>query len=596
MRKVIIDFETYYCKKEGISTAEVGNVNYTKQTEAYCLAIKDGDQKTYVGTIDNNGIPDRKLDTLCSKLSADKDVEIWAANSNFDRAWWSKYWGPTVNDWKCALDQGAVNQYPRFLAGLSQAVLGIAPDKTIRAAMDGVDFWDMDKDAQQNVLDYCATDVDVTAGVIEKMPEMSAHEDKVAAYTRMSNRRGVRVDTTELDRGIEFMHQANFEYKQLIPWIDDAAPLSPQALARFCQSHKMPFPKSVDKRDAECTALMAKYPLLNQTINAMRVVRGTNAKGKKLQDVRKRLIDGDIMQTSLLYCGAPHTRRWSCVDINMQNLDAAPMELETNDSFWVREIFVPRPGKKYLIIDLAQIEPRCLAWLTGNDDMLKLVREGYSVYEAYARASGAWKGTEKLADANKPLYKKIKAQVLGLGYGMGVERFCAETPGVEIDEAGAMVKQFRSLNPGITTMWKDFDKMIRAAVFDKSFKVEIEMPSGEMLSHHSVKQERKGFSSYTIQGMRSQRHKQSGLWGGVLTENVTQRMARDVLSHSILRLEESGFPVLWTAHDEAIIEVDADAGQDTMDEAVEIFTTAPDWCPDLPLGAEGFYETTYTKI
>jgi len=85
------------------------------------------------------------------------------------------------------------------------------------------------------------------------------------------------------------------------------------------------------------------------------------------------------------------------------------------------------------------------------------------------------------------------------------------------------------------------------------------------------------------------------LWGGVLVENVTQRMARDVLAEAVLRLEDAGFPVIFHAHDEVVLEVDKNAGGETVREASEIMKQAPDWAPDLPLDVEGGFHSHYTK-
>ena len=89
--------------------------------------------------------------------------------------------------------------------------------------------------------------------------------------------------------------------------------------------------------------------------------------------------------------------------------------------------------------------------------------------------------------------------------------------------------------------------------------------------------------------------KQPNLWGGTMAENVTQRMARDVLAEAVVRLENAGLPVVFHAHDEVILEVDIGSREEAKREAEKILMMAPPWAPDLPLGVEGDFADTYVK-
>src|SRR6185369_9190767 len=50
-----------------------------------------------------------------------------------------------------------------------------------------------------------------------------------------------------------------------------------------------------------------------------------------------------------------------------------------------RAVYVARPGKKLIICDLAQIEPRVLDWCAGNHASLARIAGGMCMYESFAR-------------------------------------------------------------------------------------------------------------------------------------------------------------------------------------------------------------------
>src|SRR5699024_6846591 len=61
-------------------------------------------------------------------------------------------------------------------------------------------------------------------------------------------------------------------------------------------------------------------------------------------------------------------------------------------------------------------------------------------------------------------------------------------------------------------------------------------------------------------------------YGGRVTENITQAVARDVLSEAIIRLQEAGYKVVGHVHDEVIIE-----GTHDVDEVARIMCETTDW-------------------
>lgn len=590
MKPIVVDFESFYQKKGPLSASTQGVANYVRDSYAYMLALK-GEDLQWVGTVEE----------AQKKFNADfwADHQFWAANAVFDETWARRYFpSDRMKPWKCILDKGAVSQYAQEVAKLSLGLLGKKVDKTTRDLMNGVHYQDLPDDKKQQVLDYCLGDAVEEWECLQRLPEPSAVEDKIAAYTRMTNVRGIRINRELLEQDKEALQVAAHEAKWSLPWIDDnEAPLSPLELAKWCQHRGLPCPDSRAKTDVECDRLMAEHPELRKVIMAMRRYQKCNTMLKKVGSLMGRLQDNDIFGMEMIYCGARHTRRWSSRGFNIQNLDAQPFDLGNGYAVDPRAWLVPRAGKVFLIYDFSQIEPRCLNWLVGNDSFLDLVRQGFGLYEAYARSANMWREDAPLKQANPKLYKLVKAQVLGLGYGMGAGRFNESVPDLTPFEAQDAVNDWRQRNPGVVTMWRAFDSVIREAVRSRERVLALQLPTGDYLRHFSVKACRGGFESITTRADYTPGSRQMNLWGGVLTENVTQRMARDVMAEAILRLEAAGLPVLFSAHDEVIMEIDDDEAtiKDAMATAEKIMTQEPEWAEGLPLAVEGGVHTKYVK-
>lgn len=81
-------------------------------------------------------------------------------------------------------------------------------------------------------------------------------------------------------------------------------------------------------------------------------------------------------------------------------------------------------------------------------------------------------------------------------------------------------------------------------------------------------------------------------YGGKLTENVVQAIARDILGLIILRADAAGLNIVFHIHDEIVVE--AEPGQ-TLQDVENIFSKPIDWCRDLPLKGAGYTTPYYLK-
>ena len=80
-----------------------------------------------------------------------------------------------------------------------------------------------------------------------------------------------------------------------------------------------------------------------------------------------------------------------------------------------------------------------------------------------------------------------------------------------------------------------------------------------------------------------------------IVSNCSQGMARDAFMDGALRVEDLGFPILFHVHDEIIAEVDEGTATGDLEAIIAAMSTSPEWCPDIPLSAEGSITDKYTK-
>lgn len=638
--KTVVDYESFYDLPNGISVTTMGLDNYVRTQEAYIVSIVD-DETEFCGTIQ------QAQKAFGESFWADPARDFWAANSNFDFTWHGKYFPPTAKEWQCVLDVGVGNQLPRDLANLTRVTLGEGKiDKSIRDSMNGVRFEELPDERQQVLVDYCLNDSIREKQLIEALPPLSPVEAEIAALTRRQNRRGVYIDVERVDKDMSMLHKIRHSALLHIPWRADCGPegkgmLSAKKLAKWCEKMSIPVPASLDKRSQDCSDLMTDHPALGEVINWMRKYRTAGTLLAKGETLRERLTPDNRLPLDLLYCGAPHTRRWSSQGWNIQNLAKEPffgeivyadattpkehvqkfrwgwkdVFVDMNKSEWVylRNWIIPAPGKKFLIFDFSQIEPRCLNWLAGNDEFLSMVRAGFSPYEAHALLAKGWKGEPgTLKKQDLGFYTSCKSEVLGLGYGMGGKKYRDKA---EVDDniilteeqALAVVKDFRARNPKITALWGKLDGLMKQTVLSGDKHLKIEMPTGDYLHHFHIRQcakimedgqVRASYMSSKMRGVFDERGVVRNLWGGTLTENVTQRMGRDIFAEAQLRAENEGFLSRFSSHDEGCFEVDNGNDKFLAEQKAElerVLTLTPGWAEGVPLAVEGSYEDRYTK-
>lgn len=295
------------------------------------------------------------------------------------------------------------------------------------------------------------------------------------------------------------------------------------------------------------------------------------------------------------YMGAK-TGRWTSTEPNLQNLprsipdiaerDAAVDDILTLgcDDFSAKYPNVAetlsgcvrgavRAGEDRLLYrcDYSQIEARVLAWLAGEEWALETFREGRDIY---CETASRILGVEVTPDMK--LERTIgKSACLSLGYNAGADVMLARLKayGVEMtrEQAQAIVTEWRCANEKIVTFWDSFDRVAwQCARGGREFV--LPLPSGRRLVYDLM----------MAGGAMVERETGRKVYGGMLAENMTQAVARDILAEALDNCDWMTLPVVMHVHDEIVVE-DVD-GQDG-ERLREAMLTLPKWADGLPLEA-----------
>lgn len=290
-------------------------------------------------------------------------------------------------------------------------------------------------------------------------------------------------------------------------------------------------------------------------------------------------------------------------------------------SHLVRAAIVPRLGRRFVIADWSQIEPRVLAWLAGDEEMLATFRRadaGDAGPEAdiYVMQAARVFGLDP-AEVTKAQRGVGKVLVLACGYQAGGGRFgtaCAAF-GVEMPAgmtAMRAVESYRASRPAIAGrpdgLWARLHDAVGRAAIDgesgieigrgvivdgsTSGHVSIRVPSGGRLQYRRTRVVAGDYGPEVVwESPRGPRR----LYGGSLTENVVQRIARDLLADALIRTEVAGLPVVLHVHDEIVCEVPEDDAEAAAPRLEQIMAAAPSWAYGLPLRAEAHVATRFGK-
>ena len=647
MREIGIDIETY-------SSNDLKSCGVYKYVEADDFTILlfsysvDGGAVQCVDFAQGETLPAEILAAL-----RDPAVIKTAFNAAFERICISRYYGWPLMDpaqWRCTMVRAARMGLPLSLEQCGEVLRledgkmkeGKAliryfstPTKGKRhLPADAPDRWETYKQ-------YNIRDVEVEQQVLAKVRRLEPAEfdEQLYVVDQLINDRGVLLDRQLAENAARF----DDEYKaQLLAEAKELTgmenPNSPTQIKDYLHKAAGISVSTLNKKNLDEVEALVKYHRKARRVLELRREMGKTSNKKYAAMLECVCADGRI-HGLLQFYGAARTGRWAGRLVQVQNLpqnhlrdlDYARSLVKLGDlddfqqnyanptqvlSELIRTAFIAKPGCTLHVCDFSAIEARVIAWLAGEQWVLDVFRGGGDIY--CATASQMFGVPVQKHGPNAELRQKGKIAVLALGYGGGVaalEAMGGSRMGLTQQEEKDIMQRWRQANPHIVRFWATIEaaavraiKTGEATTIHRGIVVAyrwgmllITLPSGRTICYPRAEigiERNDGWRGdheiIEYEGMNQVTKKWERIrtYGGKLTENVVQAIARDILGHIILRAHDSGLNIVFHIHDEIVVE--AEPGQ-TLQDVESIFSKPINWCRDLPLKGAGYTTPYYLK-
>lgn len=653
MRTLHIDLETY----SGVSLQKAGLYKYVQSPDFQILLFAYSFDGGPVGIIDCAGgerIPADIAAALCDpevrKVAHNAAFEIYCLNRFFSSPvcqWHCTMEHSLYCGFPASLDAaGRAMGLPedRRKMGVGRHLIRYFCTPCTPAAKNGWRVRNLprhDPARWQLFREYCRQDVAAEMEIYRRLERYPLPEQERQNWIldQCINTAGVAVDTELVAGALELYGEASSELsakaKQLTG-LDN--PNSVAQLKKWVQEHSGTELESLDKATvAEMLADKDGEELVKEVLRIRKELGKTSV--KKYEAMRECVCADGRIRGLLQFYGASRTGRFAGRLVQVQNLprnyienlDLARALVKRRQlgavkavygdvpdllSQLVRTAFIPGKGNRFIVADFSAIEARVLAWLAGEEWRLDVFRTHGKIYEASASAMFGVP-IEKIRKGNPEYALRGKGKVaeLALGYQGGARALVsmgALSMGLSEEELPDIVSRWRKSNQRIQDFWYTVENnavdtvrhgtvhtMPKGISFyrDREYLF-IRLPSGRDLFYcrPELVTNAYGRSAVGFYGT-SQTTRKWGLtetYGGKLTENIVQAVARDLLCSALTNLYRAGYAIRFHIHDEVILEVPEDSTMD-LEEAVRLMCTLPEWAEGLPLDAAGFGGSYYRK-
>ena len=560
-----------------------------------------------------------------------------------------------LDQWRCTMLHGLYCGYPAGLSAVGEAV-GLPKDKqklsTGRALIRT--FCVPRKPTKNNsstrvhphnepekwqlFMDYCRQDVEAEREVARRLLPWPVPESEQAQWVLdvHTNAHGVAVDM-ELVQGALSVSDTITE-ELMAEAVQLTGLDNPKSVAQLKAWLEEEIDEDIgDLRKETVVSLLSSV----ESEKARLVLQLRQELGKssvsKYAAIERSVCDDGRVRGLLMFYGANRTGRWAGRVVQVQNLpqnhldtlDYARHLVKRRDvnalklmygnvpatlSQLIRTALVPSPGRRFIVADYSAIEARVIAWLAGEQWRLDVFATHGKIYEASAsqmfgvELSKITKGNPEYA-----LRQKGKVAELALGYGGSVgalEAMGALKMGLSEDELPEIVRLWRAASPAITRLWYKLEQAALAALKGQSGSVfatecsvntdqqflTMTLPSGRKLFYARPFIAPGKFDKDALHYMGNDQ--KSGKWaevqtfGGKLAENAVQAIARDCLALTLMKLHRAGYEVVFSVHDEVVIDATPDQ---KLDDVLQIMREPIPWAPGLLLSGAGFECEYYMK-
>ena len=476
--------------------------------------------------------------------------------------------------------------------------------------------------------EYNRQDVVTERAILNRLEQfpMPEAEQKQWQMDVLMNAFGVRVDT-ELIKGALYIDAVSTQElteeavritglgnpnsgAQLVPWLNTQC-----GRERFQDIQKATVADALDHRE--------DYPEdVRRMLEIRQQLGKTSIKKYVAMDTAKG--EGDRVRGLTQYYGANRTGRWAGRMVQMQNLprnylktldyarnlvkdkNYAGLKLLYGNvpdtlSQLIRTAFIPSEGNKFVVSDFSAIEARVIAWLAGEQWVNEVFATHGKIYEATA-AQMFDVPVDRIVKGNPEysLRQKGKVATLALGYQGGTSALIAMgalNMGLTEDELPDIVSRWRQANPRIRDLWYAVENAALAAMetarpqairglifalegdllYGQSF-LTVRLPSGRKLYYPKpfLKENQFGKQAlhyYTV-GQQTRKWEVASTYGGKMTENIVQAIARDCLAVTLERIYDRGLQTVFHVHDEVIIDAPMET---TVEEICDLMAEPVPW-------------------
>ncbi len=613
MRVITIDFETYYSREYSLSKMTTESYIRDPRFEVIGVGIKVDDNPPDWYSGDNVG-------RFLNSLDYSKDA-IVAHNTVFDGAILSWIYGIKPKFWFDTLSMARPFHHSTVGGSLKALAnhynLGQKGDEVIQAL--GKNRKDFSPQELDRYADYCLQDVNLTYELYKKLKvrvpvsELMIIDQTIRMYTEPS----IVLDRKVLE---QHLHKVREDKRKLIQSLAlkgvseervKKALMSNQIFAKILETVGVEAPMKISlrtgketyafaKTDKEFTALLEHPDPKVQSLVAARLGTKSTIEETRTENLIK-VSDRGSLPILLNYYGA-HTGRFSGGDkLNLQNLPR-------NGA--IRKAITVPEGKVLVACDSSQIEARMVAYIAGQDDLVQAFREGRDVYSEFATEVYG----KRVTKADKIERFVGKTCILGLGYGMGHVKFRATLAlgqgGIAVDidenEARRIVNLYRQKNHKIVSLWHSCGHALTGMVAGSSGNIcellpydkdGITLPNGLKIKYHALRNTSNGFeyiadartfrklAQKRILTGEQQKIDWTRIYGGKVTENVVQALARIVVAEQMASIGQS-YRVAFQVHDEVIITTRENDLTNARQFVERQMSTPPSWAKDLPVACE----------
>lgn len=499
--------------------------------------------------------------------------------------------------------------------------------------------------------EYCKQDVVTEHEILKRLDlfPMPEEEERLWQMDVLMNAYGVRVDTGLIEGalyidGISTQKLTEEAMKltglpnpnsqpQLVPWLNNHSkkqPDDPDLLSDLQKTTVEDLLKDKENLPEDVCRMLEIRQQLGKT-SIKKYVAMDTARG-----------EGDRVRGLTQYYGANRTGRYAGRLVQLQNLprnyiktlDYARKLVKAKNydgikllygnvpdtlSQLIRTAFIPSEGHKFVVADFSAIEARVIAWLAGEQWVNEVFATHGKIYEATA-AQMFGVPVERIVKGNPEyaLRQKGKVATLALGYQGGTHSLVsmgALKMGLTEEELPDIVQRWRQANRQICGLWYAVENAALAVmetaqpqginglifalegdlIYGQSF-LTVRLPSGRKLYYCRpfLKENQFGKTAihYHTMGQQTRKWEVTSTYGGKMTENIVQAIARDCLAVTLERIAARGLQVVFHVHDEVIIDAPMET---TVDEICGLMAEPIPWAPGLVLKGAGFENDYYMK-